>query len=130
LKTTICRKYSFQKLILFLQGNKALEAPGSNTHSFLSRDTCVSSIQLNRPIWSKQSLSPSEAQKLQEVFLSQTTSIPTGKQRANVPSSNTHAFLPRDIYMFFNLAKQTYLEQREQISTLKLLSSGSIPFEN
>jgi hypothetical protein len=52
-----CRKYIFQKRTQFLQGNNVLDAPVSNTNSFLSRDTCVPSTQLNRPISNKESLS-------------------------------------------------------------------------
>jgi hypothetical protein len=32
----------FQKITQFSQGNNVLESPASNTHSFHSRDTCVS----------------------------------------------------------------------------------------
>jgi hypothetical protein len=35
-----------------------LDGPVSNIDGFLWRDTCVSSTQLNRPIWKKESLSP------------------------------------------------------------------------
>jgi hypothetical protein len=35
-----------------------LDAAACNLDGFLWRDTCVSSTQLNRPIWNKQSLSP------------------------------------------------------------------------
>jgi hypothetical protein len=34
-----------------------LDAATSNIDGFLWRDTCVSSTQLNRPIWNKVSLS-------------------------------------------------------------------------
>jgi hypothetical protein len=50
LKTTIYRKYSFQKLTEFSQVNKVQDDPNSNMHAFLWRDTRVSSSQLNRPI--------------------------------------------------------------------------------
>jgi hypothetical protein len=39
------------------QGNNVLDAATSNIGGFLWRDTCVSSTQLNRPIWNKVSLS-------------------------------------------------------------------------
>jgi hypothetical protein len=47
--------YDLQEVFLsktnsILTGNKALEAPASNTHGFLLRDTCVSSTQLKKPI--------------------------------------------------------------------------------
>jgi hypothetical protein len=52
------RQYSFQKLIQFSQVNKVLNSPASNLDGLPSRDTWVSSTQLNRPIWSKLSFSP------------------------------------------------------------------------
>jgi hypothetical protein len=51
-------KFSFQKVTQFSQGNKVLDLSASNTGGLLSRDTCVSSTLLNRPIWNKVSLSP------------------------------------------------------------------------
>ena len=53
-----CRKYSFQNLTQFLQGNNVIHALASDTDSFLSTDTCVSSTELNRRIWNKICLSP------------------------------------------------------------------------
>jgi hypothetical protein len=47
LKNLSCRKYSFQKLTQFSLGNNVLDAPASNTISFLLRETDVSSTQLN-----------------------------------------------------------------------------------
>jgi hypothetical protein len=58
LKTLSYRKYSFQQLTQFSQGNNILDAPASNTDGFLWRDTCISSSPVNRPIWNKESLSP------------------------------------------------------------------------
>jgi hypothetical protein len=42
----------------FSQRNIVPDDPASNTEGFLSRHTCISSTQLNRPIWNKESLSP------------------------------------------------------------------------
>jgi hypothetical protein len=53
-----CRKYSFQKQTQFSQENNVLDAPAPKTDGFLSRGTCVSSTQLNRPILNKMTLSP------------------------------------------------------------------------
>jgi hypothetical protein len=39
LKILMCSKISFQKLTKFSQGNNVLDAPASNTDSFLLRDT-------------------------------------------------------------------------------------------
>jgi hypothetical protein len=49
-----------------LTGKNVVGAPVSNTDAFLSRDTCVSSTQLNRP---KRAYLLLEIPKLQEVFL-------------------------------------------------------------
>jgi hypothetical protein len=46
------------KTTSILKGNSVQEAPASNTDSFLLRDACVSSTQLNRPNWSNVSLTP------------------------------------------------------------------------
>jgi hypothetical protein len=51
-------KDSFQKVSQFSLVNKVLHAPASNTTGFVSRHTCVSSTQLNRPVGSKEILSP------------------------------------------------------------------------
>jgi hypothetical protein len=51
------RMYFFQKLHQLSQGINMLNAVVSNILGFLWRDTCVSSTQLYRPIWSKLSTS-------------------------------------------------------------------------
>jgi hypothetical protein len=51
------RQYSFENLTQFSHGNNELDAPPSNIDDFLSRDTCVYTFQLNRPIWKKMTLS-------------------------------------------------------------------------
>jgi hypothetical protein len=56
MKTMICLKYSFQKLAQFSQENNVLDATPSNIDGFPWRGVCVSSTQLNRPIWKKESL--------------------------------------------------------------------------
>jgi hypothetical protein len=40
----------------FLTGNKMLDIAALNIHDLFCRNTCVSSIHLNRPVWKKQSL--------------------------------------------------------------------------
>ena len=57
-KILICMKKYFQKVTQFSQGNNVLHATASNRHGFLWVGAYVSSSQLNRPIWSKQNLSP------------------------------------------------------------------------
>jgi hypothetical protein len=58
LKNLSSKKYSFQYLSQFSQGNNVLEVAASNIGVFLRRDTSVSSTLLNKPIWSKDTLSP------------------------------------------------------------------------
>jgi hypothetical protein len=53
LKSMISRKYFFQKLHHFSQGNNVLDAANSNIDGFHWRDTCVSSTHLNKTTWSK-----------------------------------------------------------------------------
>jgi hypothetical protein len=52
------RQNSFQKLTQFSHGNKVVDAPPSNVEGILSRDKCVSSILLYRPILKIVSVSP------------------------------------------------------------------------
>jgi hypothetical protein len=35
-----------------------LDSPASDTYGFLWRDTCISSTQLNKPKWNKESVTP------------------------------------------------------------------------
>jgi hypothetical protein len=51
LKYLTFSKYSFQKVTQFSLGNNLVDAPVSNIDGFLSRDTCISSTQVTRPIW-------------------------------------------------------------------------------
>jgi hypothetical protein len=57
-----------------------LDAPASNTYGCLSRDTCVSSNQVKGPVWNKIAYHHHEKPTLEEVFLSITNLILTGKQ--------------------------------------------------
>jgi hypothetical protein len=56
-----------------------IDAAALNIHDFLWRDTCVSSTQLNRHILRSRLCLHLEKSKLQEVFISKTMSIMTGK---------------------------------------------------
>jgi hypothetical protein len=57
-KSLIYRKYAFKKLTEISPGNNLVDALASMTDAILWRGTCVSSTQLNRPIWNKESLPP------------------------------------------------------------------------
>jgi hypothetical protein len=82
LKIPRTRKFFFQKLLQFSLGNNVLDDYPSNTDGFPSRDTCISSTQLNRIIKTKESLSLLKKHKLQEVLISKTNSIITGQECA------------------------------------------------
>ena len=58
LRTMIFDKYSFPKLTQFSLGKSGLDAPASTSDGCLWKDTCVSSTQLNKPLWNEHSLSP------------------------------------------------------------------------
>jgi hypothetical protein len=83
LNILFCRKYFFQNLTIFTKVNNMVDASASNSNGFLSRDTCVSSTELNRPNCNKVSLSPHLIEpKWQEVFLSKPDSVFPQKQCA------------------------------------------------
>jgi hypothetical protein len=86
------------------QREKMLYAPASNTDIFLLGDTCVSSTQLNRPIWNNESLAPPGKHKLLEVFLSQTYSILTGKKMCYMLLFLTQMFFFQEIHVFLQLS--------------------------
>jgi hypothetical protein len=73
-------RQSFQELTEFSRENKELEGSPSNLDVFLWRDSCISTIQLNRPIWNKICYSSILNPDRLEVLLSKTNSILTGKQ--------------------------------------------------
>jgi hypothetical protein len=64
------------------KGNKVLDVEVYNVDGFLWSDTCGYSIQHNMHIWNKRAYLHLEKSKLQEVFLSKTSSVFTGKQWA------------------------------------------------
>jgi hypothetical protein len=72
--------YSFQKTNSIFTGKQVLGAAAANIDGFLSRETCVSSTQLNRVFGRNKDYLYLENHKLQDVFLSKTKSSLTGKQ--------------------------------------------------
>jgi hypothetical protein len=69
-----------QKLSKFSQGKNVLDDPPSNLGGFLLRHTCVSSINLKRPILSKCIFLSLGNSDRHAILLSKTNSILTGKQ--------------------------------------------------
>jgi hypothetical protein len=72
LKTLIGRKYAFLKFTQFPKGSKVLDTPASQLDGFLSRGTCVSSTELNRPSGTKCAFLPIAKPDGQAAFLSKT----------------------------------------------------------
>jgi hypothetical protein len=121
LEIPACRKYSFEKLTQFSQGNHVLDAPASNPNGSLSRDTCVLSTYLHRPIGRRWAFFHLGNCNLQEIFLSKANSVLIGKQCARCPCFyNTWVSFKR--YMcVFNSVEEAYLELHELYSTLKTM---------
>jgi hypothetical protein len=86
----ICRKYSFLKLTQF--------SLGINVYIPMLplEDTCVSSTQLNRPIWNKMSLSPLENYDFRKCSFEKLTQFLLGNNEVYAPASNTDSCLSRD----------------------------------
>jgi hypothetical protein len=120
----------FQKLTHLGQGSNVLDAPASNLDGCLWRDTFVSSMQLNKLIWRKQSLSPPATVKIQEVFLSKTNWIPKGNNMLDSHASNRDGFLLRDTCYSSTYLNYVYVEQTELMFTLKILSCRNYSFQN
>jgi hypothetical protein len=94
LEKSKCRKYSFQKLTEFSQGNQVLDAPASNTDNILPRDTCVSSTQMKRPIWTNISLAqPLIYLTCKKYSLEKLTQFSQGNDLMDAPHCNIDAFL-------------------------------------
>jgi hypothetical protein len=123
----IFRKYSFQKLTQFSQGNKVLHDHSSNTDVFLSRDSCVSSNQLNRSIWGNKRCNPPWKLWFAKNIPVKTISILTGKQYARC-SCFWHTWFYFERYMcFFNIAEQAHFKQYEPFPSWILWFEGYIP---
>jgi hypothetical protein len=58
LKQLSCRKYSFQNLKPFSQGNNMLDAAASNTNGLFWRNSCVSSNLVNAYLEEKETTPP------------------------------------------------------------------------
>jgi hypothetical protein len=82
LETLSCRKHSFQKLTQFSLGKDILDVPASNTMVFFQEIHVL--LQLSRIglLVANRAYLYLQTSKLQEVFLSKTNSILSGKQCA------------------------------------------------
>jgi hypothetical protein len=92
-----CRKYSFQRLTQFTQGNNVPYYHASKTDGFLLSNSCLSSTYLNRPIWSKQTYLHLVIPKLKKVFIEKHTQFSLGNNAVVTPLSKKDGFLSRNI---------------------------------
>jgi len=124
----VCRRIPFKILpqgLTVKQWNNVLGAPVSNIDGFLWRDECVSSTLLNRPIWSKMSLSAVWQLRLAgSISIKKLTQFSQGKQWASFAASNIHGFRFGEMHVFLHLgwislfaANRAYV----QLETLKVL---------
>jgi hypothetical protein len=127
--------YDLQEVFLselsqFSQGNNVLDPTASNTDRVLSRDTCVSWNQLNRQIWIKESVSQTWTPKLQEVFLSKTSSILTRINVLHAADSHIDGFLWRDKCVFSTQLSRPIWRKENLSPPWNPCDAWSIPFKN
>jgi hypothetical protein len=107
-----------------------LESPASNTHGFLLIHACVSSTQLNRPIWNKESLSPPWKTKNAGRIPIKNWLNSHMETRSCMMQLVTYVVFFEWYMGFFNSAKLAKLELRESISSFKNLSTSKFSFQN
>jgi hypothetical protein len=98
------RKYSFQKLTQFSQEINVLDGAASKIAGFLWRYTCASSTQLKYPISANKAYVHLGNYTLQEVILSKTNSIITGKEYGSYYYLLNRWFSFEKYMCFFTLA--------------------------
>jgi hypothetical protein len=100
----VCKKYSIQKVTQFSHGNNVLDAYASNTDGFLFRDTCVSSTQLNKPVWNIKSLNNLEKPNSRKYSFQKLTQLSQGNELDTAASNIDRSFRGRCMH-FFNSAE-------------------------
>jgi hypothetical protein len=96
LKHLGCRKYSFQKLNQFSQGNNVLDAPASTTNVLL-RDIFFNLT--DRSVCNKKAFFHLAISDLQEVFFQKLTQFSQGNNVMDVPAVNRDGVLSRDTFV-------------------------------
>jgi hypothetical protein len=131
MKILIWRKYLFQKLALFQQGNNVLDTSDSNTHGFLSRDTFASSSYLNKPVWKKKECFSTLKTLICRMYsIQKLTQISHVNNVLCAPASDTDIFLCRDTCVSSSYLKRPILNKMPLCPPLKLWFAWSIPFNS
>jgi hypothetical protein len=124
------RLYSFPTLTQFSYWINLLQAAASNINSFLQRDTCLYSTQLNRNIWSNSMLTPPWKLWFAGTILSKANSILTVNNVLHAPASNTVAFLSRYTCVSSTQLNRPIWNNISFPPPWKRWFAGSIPFQN
>jgi hypothetical protein len=124
-----CRMYSFQNRTQFSQGNNVPDGTASNTHRFLSRHICVSSPYLNRPIWSKMSLST-----WWNIETAGNITLKNGHNSHRETLCSMLLLFTQMVFFerfigFFHLAEWACLQQSESCSSLKTMICRMYSFQ-
>jgi hypothetical protein len=127
----ICRKYVLQTLIQFSLGNNVVDAPDSNWDGYLWRDTCVSSNQLNRPIWNKMTLSPHwNLWFFSNYTFQKPAHFLQEKNVLNAPASNIDGCLWRNTCVSSSLVSRPIWDKETLSPSWQAHIAGSFPFNN
>jgi hypothetical protein len=129
LEIMIWRKYSFETLTQLSQGNNTICAAASNIDGFLWRSTGIFSTELNRPIWSKQSLSPRWKTKLAGSILFQKEFNSQRETMCYIILILAQMLFFVDIRVFLHLSWIGEFGIKEPFSTLKILMCRKYSFQ-
>jgi hypothetical protein len=89
----ISRKYSFETLTKFSQGNNVKDAADSNIDCFLCRDACVSSTQLNSLLGTRKGISTLKTMTSRKYYFQNLIQFSQGNNELDAHASNIDGFL-------------------------------------
>jgi hypothetical protein len=130
LENLICRKYSFQKLTQFSQGNNVLDSPPSNIHGFFGEIHVV--LQLNwiglfRSKWGILPLKTLIGRKYAFLKFNQ---FSQGSNVLDIPISKLDGFLSRSTCVSSTQLNRSIWNKLSFSTPWKPWCTGSIPFKN
>jgi hypothetical protein len=129
LEIMIWRKYSFDTLTQHSQGNSAACAAASYIDGFLWRSMGIFSTQLNRPTWSKQSLSPRWKTKVAGSILVKNEFNSQRETMCYIILILAQMLFLLDMRVFLHLSWIGEFGRKEPFSTLKILMCRKYSFQ-
>jgi hypothetical protein len=90
------RKYFFEKLTQFSQGNNVLDATASTTNGFLLRETCFINLAEYPYLEQREPISTLKNTSGQKNSFQKLTQLSQGNNVLGASASNTYGFLSRD----------------------------------